>query len=371
MEDHVPPPGSTPPVINLASRQKPSSSRRGWIWGLLGLALLGVLMLLVLSQVLRTFHGVNLAGKDGRQPSRPLHEVVVEQHHSRNKIVLVDVDGIITSSSWDRSGRNMVESIQDQLRAAALDDAVKAVILKVDSPGGEVLASDDIARAVRDFQEETQRPVIASMGSVAASGGYYVSAPCQWIVANELTITGSIGVIMQSLNYRGLLDKVGVRPEVFKSGKFKDMLSGSRPPGEIDPKEREMLQSMINETFQKFTEVVATGRARAAKENAGTGRELAANWKEFADGRVLTGKQALELGFVDELGSFDTALERARKLASLEDANVIRFAEPFNMSQLFSVFGQSESRGMKIDLGLEFPRLQAGRPYFLSPTLVH
>src|SRR5262245_15714229 len=106
----------------------------------------------------------------------------------------------------------MVEFIQDQFKFAARDSRFKAVLLKVDSPGGEVLASDDIYRAIQDFQKESGKPVVASMGSLAASGGYYVSAPCRWIVANELTITGSIGAIFHSFNYRGLMATAGLRP---------------------------------------------------------------------------------------------------------------------------------------------------------------
>src|SRR5205814_8019240 len=133
------------------------------------------------------------------------------------------------------------------------------VLLKVDSPGGEVLASDDIYRAIKDFQSHSRKPVVASMGSLAASGGYYISSPCRWIVANELTITGSIGVIMSSWNYRGLMDKVGLRPEVYKSGKFKDMLSGSKKEEEITPEEKEMVQKLVNDTFGKFKSVVSEG----------------------------------------------------------------------------------------------------------------
>ena len=109
------------------------------------------------------------------------------------------------------------------------------------------------------------------MGSLAASGGYYVSAPCRWIVANDLTITGSIGVIMSTWNYRGLMDKVGLRPETFKSGKYKDMLSGSREPDTITPEEREMVQALIDETYGKFkSAVVAEGRKRAHDQNKAT-----------------------------------------------------------------------------------------------------
>jgi protease-4 len=286
--------------------------------------------------------------------------------------VIIDVEGIITSMAIGRRGRNMVDLIDDQLKMAARDRAVRAVILKVDSPGGEVLASDDISRALLEFQEKNQKPVIAAMGGLAASGGYYVSAPCQWIVANELTMTGSIGVIMSTFNYRGLLDKVGVYPEVFKSGRFKDMLRGSKKLDEIEPEEKQMIQAMIDETYAKFVSVVQQGRARAEKQNLGTGKPLAENWKLYADGRVLTGKQALELGFVDELGDFDTAVRRARKMCKMADANLIRYQEPFNIGNLFSLFGQSESStSLKVDLGFELPKLQAGRLYFLAPTVIH
>jgi protease-4 len=264
----------------------------------------------------------------------------------------------------------MVELIEDELKMAARDTAVRAVILKVDSPGGEVLASDDISRALLEFQEKHQKPVIAAMGGLAASGGYYVSAPCEWIVANELTMTGSIGVIMSSFNYRGLLDKVGVLPQVYKSGRFKDMLRGSKRPDEIEPEEREMIQSMINETYAKFVSVVQQGRDRAQKDNKGDGKALASNWKEFADGRVLTGKQAFDLGFVDELGNFDTAVRRARKLSHISDANLVRYQEPFGLASLLGILGSSESGRVKIDLGMQLPKVEAGRLYFLSPTVL-
>jgi protease-4 len=125
------------------------------------------------------------AGKTklGAQSGRHFQEVTLEDNASDNKILIVEVDGIITSQGVGRGGRNMVDIISDQLKVASKDDDVKAVILKVDSPGGEVMASDDIARAIELFQKEHGKPVIASMGSLAASGGYYVSAPCQWIVA--------------------------------------------------------------------------------------------------------------------------------------------------------------------------------------------
>src|SRR5205085_7416090 len=150
-----------------------------------------------------------------------------------------------------------------------------------------------IYNIVQRFQDKTGKPVIAAMGSLAASGGYYVSAPCQWIVANDMTITGSIGVIMHGYNFRGLMDKVGVRPEVFKSGKFKDMLSPDKREEDISQEEREMIQSMVNETFDKFKTIVAEGRGASAKKNSGgsdKGHALVENWAQYADGRILSGK---------------------------------------------------------------------------------
>jgi protease-4 len=271
----------------------------------------------------------------------------------------------------DWSGQGMVEFIKDQLRAAKDDDAVKAVVLKVDSPGGEVLASDEIYRLIADFQDKSKKPVVASMGGLAASGGYYVSAPCQWIVANDLTITGSIGVIMHSYNYRGLLNKVGVRPEVFKSGKFKDILSGEKEPGEVLPEERQMIQALIDETFEKFKSVVAKGRADAAEKNNGNGRELKADWAEYADGRIFSGKQALELGFVDELGNFETAVKSARALAKIKSANLIHYQQPVNLAGLLRLFGKTEAPAIKVDLGVDLPKLQVGRLYFISSSVLH
>jgi protease-4 len=208
------------------------------------------------------------------------------------------------SQPVDGEGRTLEELIGQQLERVAADDRVKAVILKVDSPGGEVLASDEIYNRLWDFQEDhPEIPVVVSMGSLAASGGYYVSAPCQWIVANELTMTGSIGVIFHSYNYRGLMDKVGVRPAITKSGKLKDMMSGEKAPGEELPEEREILQSMIDESFGRFKQVIRAGRQRAAERNAGDGTALAEDWESIADGRILSGKAAMEKGLVDELGN--------------------------------------------------------------------
>jgi protease IV len=198
-----------------------------------------------------------------------------------------------------------------------------------------------------------------------------VAAPCRWIVANDLTITGSIGVIMSTWNYRGLMDKVGVRPETFKSGKYKDMLSGSRPPDSITPEEREMVQSLINETYEKFKGVVEAGRKLAQAKNKDKGRTLAEDWKDYADGRILSGSEAFKLGFVDELGTFEDAVKRAKTITGFREANLIEYQQRYDISDFFRLFGKTDSKAIKVDLGLDAPKLQAGQLYFLSPTFLH
>ncbi len=312
-----------------------------------------------------------------------LDECLIQDNDSRRKIAVITVDGIITGQAEDPAGYTMVDVLKTQFDRAKDDDRVKAVILKVDSPGGEVLASDQISKIVADFQTDDPpeagrevrhgKPVVCSMGSLAASGGYYVSVPCRWIVANELTITGSIGVILHTWNYRGLMDKVGLAPVTYKSGKFKDMLSGDRSTNEIPPEEHAMVQGLIDETYQKFKSVVGDGRAAAHKLNATNGCALVPDWAKYADGRVLSGKQALEYGFVDELGDFDKAVERTRKIARISNANLIEYRERHDISEFLRLFGQNSAapHNLKLDFGVEGPRLQPGQLYFLSSTFVN
>ena len=346
--------------------------------------LLGMAALVILAQSvthnLSVTHGFKTAS--AREVGPKLEECVLEENNSHNKIAVISVDGVITSHQADEAGNNLVDVIKAQLDKAADDVHVKAVILKVDSPGGEVMASDQIYKAIAQFEmDETNelgkvthqgKPVICSMGSLAASGGYYISAPCRWIVADELTLTGSIGVIMHGINYRGLMDKVGIAPMTFKSGKFKDMLSPDRATNDIPAEEHEMVQGLIMETYEKFKGVVADGRDYAHELNSKAtkkedrGRELADNWEDFADGRVMSGTQAQKLGLVDELGDFDTAVERALTITGMNHANLVEYREKYDLSNFLSMFGQSgQAKDIKLDLGLEIPKLRPGCLYYL------
>jgi protease-4 len=339
------------------------------------LVLLAVSFLYNLSNLARNaLHGGRTSHFSARSGGPKLEEVVTEDNDASDKIAIIEVRGIITGQALDQGGYNIVDLIKAQLNRAKEDSKVKAVILKVDSPGGEVLASDDINGLLSDFQKRSPKPVVASMGSLAASGGYYVSVPCRWIVANKLTITGSIGVIMSSWNYRGLMDKVGLLPQTFKSGKYKDMLSGSRKPEDITQEEKDMVQSLINDTYGRFKTVVQEGRDRAYGQNKSSkdkGRELDDHWTDYADGRVLSGDEAYKLGFVDELGNFDVAVKRARTIAGISEANLVEYQQRLDISDIFRMFGKSDAKVVKVDLGMDPPKLQAGQLYFLSPTFLH
>ena len=363
----LPPP---PPVITPPPPAKP---RRSWGWIIVSLILIVLLGFSLLGNLVQAVSHAIGGGFDrgfkttnAREVGPKLDECILEDNGAHNKITVITVDGVITSHTPDQAGNNMVDVIQAQLDRAKDDKRVKAVILKVDSPGGEVMASDEINKAIQKFQDESRKPVICSMGSLAASGGYYISAPCRWIVANDLTITGSIGVIMHGINYRGLMDKVGIAPMTFKSGKYKDMLSPDRSTNDIPPEERAMVQSLIDETFQKFKGVVRTGRASAHEKNKAEGKPLALEWENYADGRVLSGTQALSLGFVDQVGDLDDAVERAKRIANILDANLIEYRERYDLSDFLSMFGQSGSaHDIKLDLGLDIPKLRSGCMYFL------
>ncbi len=366
-----PPPLTPPPVIVPPAATPPRRRGRGWmIFALVLLVLLGFSLLANLGHLFNSLVPIKVGHVNSVGPR--LDEVVSEDNGAASKIAVIEVNGVIMSRAIDQSGYGMVEVIKAQLKRAEEDDKVKAVILKVDSPGGEVLASDDISRAIADFQTKPHsKPVVCSMGGLAASGGYYVSAPCRWIVANDLTITGSIGVIMSTWNYRGLMDKVGVRPETFKSGKYKDMLSGSREPGSITAEEREMVQALIDETYGKFKHVVASGRQRAQEKNRDKGRTLAEDWADYADGRILSGTEAFKLGFVDELGTFEDAIKRTKLIAGIRNANLIEYQQRYDISDLFRLFGKTDAKAIKVDLGMDMPKLQAGQLYFLSPSFLH
>ncbi|HEX2183921.1 MAG TPA: signal peptide peptidase SppA, partial [Chloroflexota bacterium] len=249
----------------------------------------------------------------------PFEEFPVEGEGA-DKIALIEVEGEIVSTEEEALGEGAsAEELRAQLRQAARDDAVKAVILRVNSPGGSVVASDEIYRQVVELRR-AGKTVVASMGEVAASGGYFISAGADSIVANPSTITGSIGVILVLLNLEGATGKLGVEPVVFISGRLKDIGSPFR---DMTEEERQILQRLLDESYERFVEVVAEGRHMDELEV-----------REIADGRPLSGFQAQRSGLVDTLGDLDTAIEEARRLAGLEEATVVEYRRPLSLADL-------------------------------------
>jgi protease IV len=276
------------------------------------------------------------------------------------KIALIFLRGLISSSEPGAMGETMVDDLKIQLEQAATDDKVKAVVLYVDSPGGEVTASDSIYTAVRKVRDggfgAKKKPVVVYMGSLAASGGYYVSCGGNWLMANETTLTGSIGVIMQSLNYQQLFGKLGLETITFKSGQFKDMLSGSR---ELTQEERDYIQKMIMDTYGKFVGIVA--RERKLNED-----ELRHG---LADGRVISGKDAKAANLINATGEVEDAYAKAMELGGVKGAAVIRYESPFKFGRLLRLLGQSEKTSVEVNVARALtPKLEAGRLYFLPSS---
>jgi protease IV len=211
----------------------------------------------------------------------------------KSKVALVRIEGPILDS------KNAVEEIKEYGK----DSSIKAIILRIDSPGGAVAPSQEIYSEVKKVA--AKKAVVVSMGSIAASGGYYISCPATRIIANPGTLTGSIGVIMEIPNIEGLLTKIGVKTEVIKAGKNKDIGSSFRT---MKPEERELLQGVMDNVHEQFIRAVAEGRKLKVEDV-----------REMADGRVFTGEQAVGKGLVNELGTLEDATKIAAKLGGIKE----------------------------------------------------
>lgn len=288
------------------------------------------------------------------QEARPrFRETVIDGARlgSNDKIAIITLRGLISSSLPGNVGDSMVDDMRYALEQAREDGKVRAVVLEIDSPGGEVTASDVIYDAV--VRTRAVKPVIVYMDSVAASGGYYVACGGKYIMANETTITGSIGVIIQTLNYEQLFNKVGLASVVFKSGKFKDMLNGARP---ITPEEREYVQGFVMSTYEKFLGIVAKERNLPADGLRTT----------IADGRILSGRDAHENKLIDGLGQIEDAFRKAKELGNAPDAAIVKYGPPFNLSRIFRALGQGSPSKIELSLPKQLvPQLESGRAYFL------
>ena len=245
-----------------------------------------------------------------------LQEVVLLPGPARDKVLMIDVEGLISSAAdagpFSRE-KNAVSRVFERLQKAAADASVRAVILRLDTPGGEVTASDIIYHEVLRFKERTGKPVVGLMMGVAASGGYYIASACDVIMAHPTTLTGSIGVISIFPNVESLMTKVGVKVNVVKSGAAKD--SGS-PFREMTEEERGVFQGIIDGYYEDFLEAVSRNR----KE-----RIAPAELRRIADGRLYTAPQALDLKLIDTIGYFDDAFRKALSLVPLREARLVAY----------------------------------------------
>jgi len=237
-----------------------------------------------------------------------------------NRVGLIDIKGTIINS------QDTLKQITDFRK----ESSIKAIVLRIDSPGGSVGPSQEIYREIRRTAQS--KPVVASMGSVAASGGYYIASAASYIVANPGTITGSIGVIIHLPNLRELFGKIGYQMTTIKSGQFKDI---GNPAREMTPEEKELLQATIDETYHQFVRDVALAR------NLSEDRV-----REVADGRIIMGEKALALKLVDQLGNFEDAVAKAGELAKIEGEPEVVKAKKSKFSLLDFVLGSDASERM-------------------------
>ncbi|KPK45926.1 MAG: multidrug transporter [Nitrospira bacterium SM23_35] len=226
-----------------------------------------------------------------------------------DKVALIRIEGPILDSG------NMIDELKDYVK----DLSVKAIVLRIDSPGGAVAPSQEIYEEVR--KAVSKKTIVVSMGSIAASGGYYIASPATRIIANPGTLTGSIGVIMEIPNMEGLMNKIGVKTEVIKSGKHKDIASVFRG---INKEEREILQTVLDNVHEQFINAVSEGR-----------NMLREDVLRIADGRIYTGEQALKAGLIDELGNLEDAVKAAAKLSGIKgEPSVVSKEEKFSLISL-------------------------------------
>ncbi|ELY0448757.1 signal peptide peptidase SppA [Listeria innocua] len=308
---------------------------------------LGIVFALLIVSALAKFTSSQIASMEDSEPTlmesifadtSELTETVIEEGGA-DTIAVLSVDGTIqdtgeAGSLFSETGYNHA-FFMDQLEEVRNNDAIQGVLLYVNSPGGGVMESAQIRDKILQIKKERKIPFYVSMGSMAASGGYYISAPADKIFASKQTLTGSLGVIMQGYDYSELMKKLGVSDNTIKSGAYKDIMSGTRP---MTDDEKKIMQSMIDDSYNEFVKVVATGRGMSEEQV-----------RKIADGRIYDGRQAKENGLIDAFGYQEDALEALKKEKDLKDATVIQYDAPESFSSLFSVAAQKMS-GQNADI---------------------
>ena len=330
--------------------------------GIIGLVVvIGGLCMLGLFIVMMAL-GLLLPGGTAIKSGRIAEKTVESQRGGgKGKIAVISVKGIIhTDSGLDNAS---VKTVTAQLDKAIGDRTVKAVVLDMNTPGGGVTASDEIYHAVKKVKKNNV-PVVTCMRSVCASGGYYIAAASDHIVASPTTMTGSIGVLIPQLDYTELLDKVGVQQRSFTSGEMKNMFSGGveRSPEE-KKKRQQYIQGLVDQTFQRFLQVIVRGRSQY---------ETVQDIKNapFADGRILLAEDAKKQGLVDNLGYFEDAVKKARTLSNAPKADVIRYKKPLGLSDLLRTLMMKQDIKIEARLMPAVTELSPYKFYYLMPSVL-
>ncbi len=272
-----------------------------------------------------------------------------------DRIALIDISGILINATEDKlfsEGEHIVSLTVEQLDAAAADPRVKAVVLRINSPGGTVTASDILYEEILAFKKRTGKPVIAHFQDVAASGAYYLACAADEIIAQRTTVTGSIGVIMLMVDVSGSLEFLRIETDAITSGPLKD--AGS-PFRKMRKEERAVFQSIVDGFYEQFVTVVETGRANLTREEIVT----------LADGRVYNAQQALSAGLVDKIGTLRFAIQQAKERAKLKRAHTVRYLRPLDWKP--NIYAQSPSRtAANINLlQVDFAKTWTSRPNFM------
>lgn len=236
------------------------------------------------------------------------------------KIAVIDVDGLLFNrrkSRWLRVGDNPVSLFIEKLDKAAADPRVKAVVLRLNSPGGSVAASDVMYHRLRRFRRETGKPVVACFLDLGCSGAYYLACGCDGIVAQPATVTGNIGTVFQTFSVAGTMDKIGIKAVTIKSGELKDIAS---PLHDLSPEERRVLEGIIKHFYEQFLKVVQEGRRTIEQQRL----------RELADGRVFTAGEALQEGLIDRIGYLTDGVTWAKEMAGVDAARIVMYHRPLD-----------------------------------------
>lgn len=301
-------------------------------------------------------------------------EVHAEPGAGDQRIAIIDVSGMILNANRPgllSEGENPVALLDEQLNKAHHDSDVKAVILRINTPGGTVTATDVMYRQVMRFKQQSKKPVVIQQMDIATSGGYYLSCAGDHIVAYPSTITGSIGVIIQTMSFKPALDRWGIATEALTSGKNK---AAGSPLGTLTDEHRAVLQELVNDFYARFTATVRAARPEIPQDR----------FADVTDGRVFSGEDALALGLVDELGDLYAAHAKAKELANIKKANMVIYHRPLTyvaspyaaapMNEASSASSKAAQGGTQINmLQLNLPEMPGGASvgfyYLWQPTV--